>query len=343
MAESHGSEVDTPVPSAPLFTSHELLQVVLTAPLTTIYRERTQDKRDYHPGTLSYTDVSGNKLSLATQVRTRGNFRRDRTNCRYPPLQLNFPRKELKDKLKNSLFQGQNKLKLVSNCKSAKRYDSMLLNEYMAYRVFNLMSESSFKVRLLRITFRDSEGKQKEATRYGFFIEPKRALAKRRNATLPDIDAVAPDELDAVQSSLVEVFQYLIGNTDWSMLRGPEGEHCCHNLVLLRDQRGSLFPVPYDFDFAGIVNAPYATPNEQLGIKSVRKRLFRGRCRSAEALRSTLDAYLVAKPAILELYQSEPRFDDRSRQSSMKYLEDFYRTVAQPKRMNRELVKSCRG
>ena len=63
----------------------------------------------------------------------------------------------------------------------------------------------------------------------------------------------------------MSVFQYMVGNTDWSMVR-------FHNVEVSRTPRGVYVPVPYDFDWTGLVSTRYARPNEGLGIRSVRQR-----------------------------------------------------------------------
>ena len=335
-------------PADLLFAQASLLEVALAAPLSTILKERSQDKRAYHPATLSYIEAGnfdnrGARVELVAGVRTRGNFRRDRSTCRFPPLQLNLARKQMGTTLENSTFKGQNKLKLVTHCRSSRKFDDLLLKEYLAYRIFNLVTNASFKVRLLRVSYHDTEGKVKDTTRYGFFIEPKKSLARRTGASIEKIARVNPADLESHQASLVEVFEYLIGNTDWSMLRGPAGEDCCHNLVLLRPRQQTLLPVPYDFDHAGLVNAPYAEPNEQLGIRSVRKRLFRGRCRKPDILAAALSVYSDTKADTMALVQEQQHLSERSRNTALKYLAAFYDVIEDTQRMRRELIDKCRG
>ena len=69
----------------------------------------------------------------------------------------------------------------------------------------------------------------------------------------------------------------MIGNTDWNLDKS-------HNIELIRPASGGApIPVPYDFDWSGLIAPPYARPNQMLGIGSVKQRLFRGFCRRSIA------------------------------------------------------------
>jgi hypothetical protein len=130
------------------------------------------------------------------------------------------------------------------------------------------------------------------------------------------------------------VFEYMIGNTDMSI-------YVQHNVRLIQTPAGARFPVPYDFDYSGIVNAGYAVPAKGLGITSVRDRLYRGPCRTAEEWQPYFDRMIAAKPDLLALYDTLPGLRPEYRRDAKSYLEEFFRTIASPARVKRELIDKC--
>lgn len=132
------------------------------------------------------------------------------------------------------------------------------------------------------------------------------------------------------------VFQYLIGNSDWSV-------PALHNIVLLRPEDLSVFlPVPYDFDFSGVVDARYAIPPPHLGLSSVTERLYRGNCQSEEDLQPVLDRFLARKEDILALWNSD-LLDSGTRKRAVRYVEDFFETIENPREVRAELIRTCRA
>ena len=83
----------------------------------------------------------------------------------------------------------------------------------------------------------------------------------------------------------------MIGNTDFSPVAGPPGEDCCHNYVLFKGEGANITPVPYDFDQSGFVDAPYANPNPRFKIRSVKQRVYRGRCGNNSQIPDTLQQF----------------------------------------------------
>jgi hypothetical protein len=142
-------EVSAAAPVDPLFREHDVLEMTITAPIGTILRERSTEK--YEPGKVSIIGPDGSASEFDVRVRARGNFRRE--NCRHPPAWLNFKRSDVA----GTLFENQNKLKLVVHCDRSPLYDQLVLREYLAYRIFNELTDNSFRVRLLRVSYVDSE------------------------------------------------------------------------------------------------------------------------------------------------------------------------------------------
>jgi len=320
----------------PLFTGDAPLEVTLTAPLRKMSRDKDEEP-EYSDGTLAYIDASGEERVLDLQVRPRGKSRRDRRVCAFPPLRLNFETKQLDD----TVFANQNVLKLVTHCKSSPAFQRYVLKEYLAYRIFNLLSDASFKVRLLKVTYVDSERNAKPVERYGFLIEHKKRLAARLGTEAVEPVRIRASELEPAQASIAELYQYLVSNTDYSFIAAPPGDTCCHNAILLRGPDESYLPVPYDLDRTGIVDPPNALPDENLGQRTVRDRLYRGFCRDSQYLSDAIAKTVEVRPQIEALFDEQPDLTPGDRKKAASYLASFYRTVEDPESRERRL--KCRG
>lgn len=319
----------------PLFATTETLAVTIAAPIRAVQKER--DSGEYFEGTLSYADADGKSRVLDLKLRARGKYRRQTRICRFPPIRLNFKKKQLAD----TVFAGQDKLKLVTHCRTGKKkFEQLLLKEYLAYRLLDTLADVSFGTRLLRVTWQDSEDPDENFEHFAFLIEDEELLAKRIGMPLANARSTKPGRLDAEQATRVGLFQYLIGNTDFSMLAGPKDDVCCHNVVLY-DNDGRHLPVPYDFDFSGIVNAPYAEPNPRLKIKSVRTRLYRGRCEHNSLLAPTIERFRARRAELFALIEQQEGFDDRQRRDVRRFVEEFFEVIDDPRDVERRLVREC--
>lgn len=323
---------------APLFADHSPLLVTIEAPLTTLMTDRPEE--EYLDGTFSFTGDDGTAHSFDLKIRTRGNFRRQKEICDFTPIRLNFRKKQVVD----TEFDGQDKLKLVTHCQNSPAYyDQLVLREYIAYRILQLMTEKSFGVRLFKITYVDTEG-AKPMTRIGFAIEDNDDLAERTGMKTIISEGITHDDLDPRQENLVNVFQYLIGNTDFSLIRGEAGKNCCHNSELMSATEGAPFtPIPYDFDFAGIVNAPYAAANPEFRLRNVRVRLYRGRCKNNDLLPDTFQHYLDKKDAVFGILDELELLSSRSKRDVTNYLNTFYTRISRPKDIRSRFLDRCNG
>ena len=321
----------------PLFMDTAALPVTITAPINTLLSERPDDEE--LPGTFTWRDADGSEQSVQIAVRTRGNYRRESSRCPFPPLRLNFRKSEVED----TLLDGQDKVKLVTHCRPrSSRYLDGLLREYMAYRMLNEMTDISFRVRLLEITYvnADRDNRTEEET-YGFIIESDDKLAERTGLSKIGIPYTTVAALDPEYTNLVSVFQYMIANTDFSPIAGPPDSNCCHNVELYEDARGVQFPVPYDFDMSGVVDAKYATPNPKLGIRSVKQRLYRGRCENNGRIEGTVAKFLARKPQIYAIIDTTPALDDGEKRQSRRFIDGFFERIEDPGYLERELLRSC--
>lgn len=322
----------------PLFTSDTIVKAVLTAPITQAYAQSSLEERMYMPGQWSYVEASGQIRKLDVSIRTRGHFRR--SYCDLPPLQLNFRKKQVR----GTLFDGQDKLKLVSPCGHQSRYQQYVLLEYLAYKVFEVMTDRSFRTRLIRLSYIDSDDKLDPWTALAFVIEDDKDMTDRLGLVQLHVKRVMFASLDRPQTALMELTQLLIGNNDYSLLKGGVGEDCCHNMVVLAtDPDSSRIPVPFDFDASGLVNASYAAPPNFLPIRDVRDRYYHGLCQPPEVLDHAIDEVRSKRESILALVTGMKELSSRSRDRSVDYVKDFYEILDDPKRIDEEIRERCRG
>jgi len=321
---------------APLFRQNDLIEIRVRAPMRDIMRTRPVDEDI--PGTLTYVDPTLGETTLEIGLRTRGKYRRQYDVCPFAPLRLDFK----KGQADGTLFEGSDKMKLVTHCRnSAARYSQGVLKEHLAYRILNLVTDASYRVRLLQVTYIDSADDEVYETNFGFLIEHRDQLAERLGLAVNEARYTETDMLDGAHTNIGSVFQYMIGNTDFSPIRGATGETCCHNYELFGDEPGHILSIPYDFDMSGLVDAPYATANPKFRLRSVRVRLYRGRCANDALLDRTLQAFRDQRQNIFNLVSDNPHFTDGSRKKVMRYLEDFYEDIDDPRRVDRDLRRKC--
>lgn len=332
--------------SAPLFASHEPLQLTIEAPFTSIFKEREDQAKEY-PGKLMVHSPDRPPVVLDVEIQTRGKARLNPRTCGFPPLRLDFH----KSQVESTVFAGQDRLKLVTHCQDGGAgYEQYVLKEYLAYRVFNLLSDLSFRVRLVRGTYVDTDAKRDTVTRYGFLIESEEMLGIRTGAGAPiHVPTVPPAWVNAPYLALVGVFQYLVGNPDWSpFARAPNEDECCHNTLPIGVPAGPVFPVPYDFDITGIVNPRYADrvfqpQTRDLGIYTVRDRVYRGVCASAPDLPDVFAKFNEQREAIYSLFTGLADLDAKVLRETLEYLDQFYKTINHSNAAEAEFHGKCRG
>ncbi len=328
------SAQETAAPDA-LFQSAEVIDVRIEAPMSTLISERSVDEE--LPGKFQYTNSAGEAVEFNIKLRARGRFRRSKDHCRFPPLRLNF----IKGQTDGTLFDKQDKVKLVTHCQNTSQYVGVLLREYTAYRILNVVTDTSFRVRMLRITYVDDEGKKKNSVDYGFIIEHKDRLAYRLQKSVLDVEKISTRSLNPEFASIISMYHYLIGNTDFSSVRGAKGETCCHNHVLFAAEGEAVWSVPYDFDQAGLVDAPHAGPAPRFRIQSVRQRLYRGRCIHNENISATIALYQDKQVDLLNVISESNLLTSRDIKLMTNYVNRFYKTLASERSVKRELIRKC--
>ena len=319
-------------PAAPshLFTSQTPLTLRLETNLRALKGDRGA-QRTAHPGTLHYgASQSPDTGTIAVKLRTRGIFRLK--TCGFPPIRLDLP----SHKVDGTPFAGEDRLKLVTHCQGDRVYERNLLREYALYRVFNALTDSSFRVRLAHMTYVDS-ARHDTTARYGFLIESDAALARRMNAEVLTNDNVYDPVINPSYMTLVAVYQYLIGNTDWSVWKR-------HNIAIFQQfpEPRPLLAVPYDFDFSGAVNASYAAPPEQLKITTVRERAYRGFCQPDSILMPVLDRFRAAKDSMYAAVRAVPDLPERDARDMLGYFAEFFQILDNKNAVSREFIRGCR-
>jgi hypothetical protein len=327
--------------TAPLFASDELLLLTIEADFHTIRREdRSDEDSEERPAIMRWTDPDGTPQMQEIQIQTRGRFRLARRNCDFPPLRVNVKKKATE----GTLFDGQDKLKLVVTCKLGQEYwEQYVLSEYMVYRIFNLFTPMSFRVRLARVTYVDTSGEDETIVKFGVLIEDDDAMATRNRGWKVDWNPQSqfhPMNLQKHQAILIDVFQYMIANTDFSGVQ-------MHNMELIQTMDGDYYTVPFDFDMSGIVNARYATPDERLDIRSVRDRLFRGFCpeqvnRTTEDYDLVFEEFRQKKEEVYDLWRNLEGFEPDRLEDTLEFLDEFYETLEDPGRIKSRIMDRCR-
>jgi hypothetical protein len=323
----------------PLFQDDTILKAVLTAPIAQAYAHSDQEVRIYLPGAWAHSVNDGEVERLEVSIRTRGLFRRE--NCDLPPLQLNFKKKQVT----GTLLEGQDKLKIVAPCGHGAEWQEKVVLEYLAYRTLQILTDHSFSTRLIRLSYVDSDEKRPPWTDIVFVIEDDADMAKRLDLVRLGVVSNRFDQLDRPATAVAELFQFLIANNDFSVLKGPEGKPCCHNTEILASKQDadSRIPVPYDFDFSGLVNARYAAPPSHVPIRFVRTRYYRGLCHPPGILDEAIRHVQSKRAEILALYANTELLEPNARRKTLRYIEEFFEILDDPKRVSKEISSRCRG
>ena len=317
----------------PLFASQEPIEVTLTADWKAVQRDRNVESKKTYPGTLTITKDSTAGEPIPLQLRTRGHSRRNPRVCEFAPLRLELP----KDKTKGTIFEGHGNIKLGVHCQSEGVYLQYTIKEYLANRVHNTLTPRSLRVRLARVTYADTDAGKKPFTRLGIFFEDIDDLAKRMEGRELPVPRQSFKFVEQDQLLFMSLFQYMIGNTDYSILM-------LHNVIIVDDAKGVRHTVPYDFDYSGLVNAHYAIPFKGLGLVSVQDRLYRGPCKTEAELEAALKVFREKQAEVLALPASLASLglDERSRKYTEKYLGEFFDIIGNPGKLKKSLVTDCR-
>jgi hypothetical protein len=323
---------DTSLKSFRLFEDVTPVEITLRFDLAAYFRSKP--KKGYIKANLTFHLSKTDSISRNIRLRSRGEFRNQ--YCGFPPIELNF-------KDANFGYSDLNritKLKLVPQCKSGSINESYVLREYLTYKLFQVFTDTSFRVRLLTINYIDTEKKRKPISQYGFFIEPVEFVTARTNsvqintATLNQ-KSIIPEIMDRLA-----IFNYMIGNYDWAV---PKQHNVKVIKPLVLTPTGRVIAIPYDFDWTGLVNADYAIPAEIIGTENVRERLFLGVCRSREVYQKDLEIFLQEKEELYNVINQFPYLSQKDKKDMTGYLDGFYNQLAGRKEILDILLSSCKN
>jgi hypothetical protein len=305
-----------------LFEEDKIIDISLRFDLSTYFR--TKPKEDYLKAEITFNLNRPDSISQSVRLRTRGIFRN--RYCMFAPIELNFKRADFGYPDLNKIT----KLKLVPQCSSGKDKEDYVLREYLAYKLFNVLTDTSFRVRLLTINYIDSEKKKKPVKQYGFFIEPVEMLAARINCLQVKSKTLNQKSIIPKIMDRFAIFNYMIGNYDWSV---PG----LHNVTVLKstgfDPSGLGIAIPHDFDWTGLVNPTYAIPTEEVGTENVRQRIFWGVCRTKEVYRKELELFLEKKSEFYKVINEFPYVNNQAKKDMTGYLDGFFNQLEGKKDM----------
>ena len=336
-AFSGTAAAQAPIPATPMFADDTPINLVIRGPLQSVIRSAS---RDNQPQQGTVTLVGGTSESVPVAISARGITRRRSETCAFPPLRLDLAGRPAA----TSYFAGQRRLKLVTHCRNDQSFQRFLLLEYAAYRLYNVLTPYSFRAKLATIDYQGADGRPM-VTRSGFFIEDMGDVARRNGLTEMRLGERVPTAaLRRADAARMALFEYMIGNLDWSMTAGPPGDNCCHNsrLAGASGTTTNLVPIPYDFDFSGMVGAPYAVPPDGVPVRNVRQRHYRGYCFLNAEAPAAAAQFRARRNELLAVLDSVPGLEPRAAGTAKTYLEGFFAAIATDADVTRNLLKSCR-
>lgn len=326
----------------PLFESHAVLELSIPLDFNALCRPREDPDCDYTPTVLEYVDEHGESQSLPIEVKVRGGWRSLSSNCSVPLLFVRFDSAYTA----GTPFRDQSMLPLTTHCgrgvsleearvkQTRGTWEQYLLKEYLAHRLYNVITPVSLNARLVKMTYPNPEKPGRKISNYAFFTEHFESVARRNGLNLLERGAFDPEKLDLDAAAQVALFEFMIGNTDWSIVRE-------RNITLLEKPDGSQVPLPFDFDMSGLVDAYYAGPAPSLPIDDVRERYFLGFCETGSSLENLFEIYLIRQDALLAVVDEIPELDGRSDRTTRRYLDDFFETLGASEYCTDLIVRQC--
>ncbi len=314
-----------------LFAAEEILDLTFSGPLTSLSRDPTPGVE--YSGSLEL----GNGEAIPVTFSKFGISRLHA--CGVPSLKINVNQ----DHGRGTPFEGHGTLRLVTPCHFGSSYDSFILLEYLTYKSYEVVAEPALRVRLVSCRFHDSDRPAFEEVGLSFFVEDIGEAADRCGKKWRDIRSQPITDLDPSQLAVLSLFQFMVGNTDWSALSCYPGERCCHNVAVLgavSDRYNTI--LPFDFDYAGLVDAPYARPDATLRIRRVTQRVYRGFCLHNDRVPAAIAVFNERRPELEMLFNENELPDPKARQRAMKYITSFYDTINNHRKVESRILGACR-
>jgi hypothetical protein len=311
------------------FEDTTILKATITTDMGKLFNHKNKTGVQFTARFLT-TLEDGTVIDEPISMEERGHFRKG--YCYIPPLKIKFKSK------KTSVLKPLGSLKLVSQCSTSGLSETYLLDEFLVYKIYNLFTNLSFRVRLLNLNIVDSAGKKKPVTEYAFFLEDDKELAKRNYCKDWKKGSIGDQGTDRHQMTVVGLFEYMIGNTDWSVLV----RHNIRLLLIEKDSFQHFYPVPYDFDYSGFVNTNYATPDPSLNISNVQERAYRGYPRTMEELVDALATFKNQKNSMYSLINNFELLNLRNKKDLINYLDEFFKLIDQPQNVRNAFIENAR-
>ena len=265
----------------------------------------------YQPATVRIQSTSHLEMVHEVKVSARGRSRRK--YCDFPPLKLKFSKKGLADLGLNTSYKS---IKLVTHCMEGAKAQNNVIEEYLAYKLYNELTDNSFKVQLVHINYIDSNtGDTSE--KFGILIENTDEMSERLGGEEDETMGLPVEAYDKDQLNKFAVFQYMIGNEDWRL-------NFLRNAKLVKLPSGKILPIPYDFDASGLVNADYAKPDRDLRLKTVLQRQFMGDFASKKERTAIVDFFLGKKEALMQTIEACEQLDVAGKATATAYLNSFF-------------------
>jgi hypothetical protein len=320
--------VDTLSQDFGLFKNDDILNLSLRFDITNY--QRRKPKEEYINAVLTYHISDKDSVNKEVKLKSRGEMRNG--YCDFPPIRLNFKKNDSKFSDINKI----DKIKLVTHCEYGN--EENLFKEYLIYKLFNVLTDTSFRVRLVRMEYINTYKKSKPIKTYAFFIEPIEMLGERTNSVEVTSLNLTQKHIYPEMMDRLAIFNYMIGNTDWSV---PNQHNVKILSKLTADYSGLGMVVPYDFDYSGLVNASYAVPFEGLGIKSVTERRYVAICRSEEVFIKALKEFQDKKDEFYRVINEFPLLKDRVKKEMINYLDSFYSGFDTRNSVVRDILYGC--
>lgn len=292
----------------------EVPEITIEADFSLFFENRKTD--EYQPATLFLDAKEGPVVTLESKIKTRGKYRR--RICDFPPIKLNLPKGKLREL---GLREDFDKYKIVTHCLDDKTASQEnVVKEFLAYQLYNQLTPFSFRARLLKVEYVDTSGKMGRVKRYAILLEDNDELADRLQLTKCDCLNPEASEFNAPLEMTHALFQFMIGNADWTV-------KMARNVELFKNQKGEIVPVPFDFDFSGLVNAAYAVPNSDYQLTSVRQRLYLGVDRPNPEMKPIFELFRNKEPDFLAAVMQTKHLSRETRVDVADFLGTFFHEI----------------
>ena len=316
-----------PIDDKEFFKDDRIIEMKLSTDIKGLLAEKKD--MNFVGATVSFKFKDGTVAEGPVKIRPRGNFRK--AQCRLASLMIDFKNPA------SPAFSKFGTIKMVGGCGFTASNEQYLLKEYLVYKMYNMLTDLSFRVRLLHVNYFDTKAKVKSYDQYAFLIEDVDDLAKRHKFQEKENTRYSPIGMRREESTMFFLFQYMIGNTDWSI-------PFYHNVKLLVDKKDTMsmpYPIAYDFDISGLVNPPYGAPPPELGIEHLTQRLYRGYERSMDEIELAVKPFLEKEEAFYAMINNFDLLTAGSKKEMLNFLKEFYSTIKSKKELKTIFVDNA--